>query len=188
MVLCSSVCLRAIRRPFPPQKSIEPQRINAGISKVAIDEVSRHPWYLSVHKVGLGFFDSNVSNDKNMDQALSEHKVDGELLKRKHITKIENVVHMELSDFESSITHKLFRLLGIDSVFLKISPEKWTQEHSFQHGLKITKNLKVVNDNAERGEAIIEAYSRSITQYEDQKQFLLQVVQDHRRILISAKV
>jgi len=41
--------------------------------------------------------------------------------------------------------------------------------------------VKVVNDSAERGVALIEEYNSIITRKENQKQYLLQVVQDHRR-------
>ena len=41
--------------------------------------------------------------------------------------------------------------------------------------------MKVINDDAERGVALIEEYNALITKNEEQKQFLLQVVQDHRR-------
>ena len=41
--------------------------------------------------------------------------------------------------------------------------------------------LKVVNDAAERGVALIQAYSGSLTRDEEQLQYLLQVVAAHRQ-------
>ena len=41
--------------------------------------------------------------------------------------------------------------------------------------------LKVVNDAAERGVALIQAYSGSLTRDEEQLQYLLQVVAPHRQ-------
>ena len=40
---------------------------------------------------------------------------------------------------------------------------------------------RVVSDQAERGVALIEEFSGHLTKDEDQLQFLLQVVQEHRR-------
>jgi len=40
-----------------------------------------------------------------------------------------------------------------------------------------------VNDWAERGVALIQHFNRTLTKDEDQLQFLLQVVSDHRRRL-----
>ena len=46
----------------------------------------------------------------------------------------------------------------------------------------ITVNLlSVTNDNAERGVALVQELNKLITHDEDQFQFLLQVVADHRR-------
>jgi len=41
------------------------------------------------------------------------------------------------------------------------------------------KSLKVVNDAAERGVALIQAFNGVLTSPEEQKQFLLQVVEKH---------
>ena len=42
------------------------------------------------------------------------------------------------------------------------------------------RSIKVVNDLAERGVALIEEFNCSITRDEEQKQFLLQVVENHQ--------
>ncbi|KAG7158403.1 hypothetical protein Hamer_G029709 [Homarus americanus] len=46
---------------------------------------------------------------------------------------------------------------------------------------KKLKTMKVVNDVAERGVALIQDYIHVITKDEEQRQFLLQVVSDHRK-------
>ena len=43
--------------------------------------------------------------------------------------------------------------------------------------------LKVVNDTAERGVTLIQAYSGSLTRDEEQLQYLLQVVAAHRQVV-----
>ena len=53
---------------------------------------------------------------------------------------------------------------------------------TLQSSLAIVKRLKVVNDNAERGVALVQAYNRLLTKDEEQQQFLLQVVSEHRRV------
>ena len=42
--------------------------------------------------------------------------------------------------------------------------------------------MKVTNDSAERGVALIQSYNRLLTKNEEQLQFLLQVVSEHRHI------
>ena len=43
------------------------------------------------------------------------------------------------------------------------------------------KNFKVVNDSAECGVALIKKFNRILTNDEEQKQYLLQIVADHRK-------
>ena len=53
----------------------------------------------------------------------------------------------------------------------------------FQKGLSIVRGLNVTNDAAERDVALIKSFNSSITTDEEQKQFLLQIVEEHRRSL-----
>lgn len=46
---------------------------------------------------------------------------------------------------------------------------------------KITKNLKVVNDIAERGVKLFEEFNKLLTNDEEEKQLLLQVVEANRK-------
>ena len=46
--------------------------------------------------------------------------------------------------------------------------------------------MKVVNDSAERGIALIQKYNETLTKDEDQKQFLLRFVQRHRQFYPSS--
>ena len=43
------------------------------------------------------------------------------------------------------------------------------------------KNLKVVNDNAERAVSLIQTFNNTITKNEEQKQYLLKIVLEHRK-------
>ena len=54
----------------------------------------------------------------------------------------------------------------------------------FQKGLSIVRGLNVTNDAAERGDvALIQSSNSSIITDEEQKQFLLQIIVEHRRSL-----
>ena len=55
-----------------------------------------------------------------------------------------------------------------------------TDREDYITAKKTILNLKVANDNAERGVALIETYNCLLTKDEEQKQYLLQVVQNHR--------
>jgi len=52
---------------------------------------------------------------------------------------------------------------------------------SYDDAFKIVTSLRVTNDNAERGVALIQEYNKVHTTDENMKQYLLQVVQDNRK-------
>ena len=56
----------------------------------------------------------------------------------------------------------------------------------FQKGLSIVRGLNVTNDAAECGVALIQSFNSSITTDGKQKQFLLQIVEEHRRSLSNS--
>ncbi|CAD6217544.1 GSCOCG00011374001-RA-CDS [Cotesia congregata] len=57
----------------------------------------------------------------------------------------------------------------------------WPDNESYQENLKFFEKLKVVNDVAERVVALVEEYNKCLTKNEEQFQYLLQVVKEHRR-------
>ena len=51
---------------------------------------------------------------------------------------------------------------------------------------KIANSLTVTNDTAERGVAIIQEYNGLLSKTEEQTQFILQVVKEHRKLFPNA--
>lgn len=60
-------------------------------------------------------------------------------------------------------------------------PEEWGEESTFVEMLEHVRQMKVVNDYAERGIALIKEYNSSITKDEEQRQYLLRIVDLHRK-------
>ncbi|KAG0727425.1 hypothetical protein GWK47_034745 [Chionoecetes opilio] len=83
--------------------------------------------------------------------------------------------------FVSGRTLHFFRKLHLDEAFLDLPPDSWQMDEGFQRSSQIVRNLAVVNDHAERGVALIQEFNGSLTKDEEQLQFLLQVVADHRK-------
>jgi len=46
----------------------------------------------------------------------------------------------------------------------------------------VVRGLRVVNDTAERGVALLQEYNALLTKDEEQTQFVLQVVKEHRKL------
>ena len=151
------------------------------ISKASLNKLSGHLWYLSKELVALAFFDDKVSTEtkRKMVQGLN---IDGEEEPPKRITIDQSAIHAKnLEDFVSSNTRRFFQFLHLPSEFLKNNPTEWDSIESFCSARDIVKNLRVVNDNAERGVSLMNEYNKLITNDEEQKQYLLQAVSEHRR-------
>jgi len=86
---------------------------------------------------------------------------------------------IQLCDFVSKNTLKLFKSLDIPQNFLNQHPSTWENNKSFVDGRIRVQKLKVVNDAAEHGILLVQIFNGILTNQEDQKQYLLQVVEQH---------
>lgn len=96
---------------------------------------------------------------------------------------------MELSSFVSSQTLDFFETLsGVRwHSFLTEDPKTWHNNSEFKNLENIVNKLIVVNDPAERGISLITKFNNILTHQEDQKQFLLQVIEAHYKIFPNSK-
>ena len=94
---------------------------------------------------------------------------------------------MTIASFVTTTTANFFRRLNIQHGFIDVDPELWRDRDDYREGRDIVHQLKFVNDMAERGVALIEEYNSIFKKNEDQKQYLLQIVQDHRRRFSDCK-
>lgn len=156
---------------------------NSVVGKAALKSFLGHLWYLSESLIGLSFFDKLVSEatKKKMVEALSKN-FRTEIRSLPRIKLTENQIRdIELFDLVSSKTRLFFETLDIDQSFLETPPSTWECNHHYLAGLKKIKNIRVVNDAAERGIALISEFNGSITNQPQQQQYLLQVVEQHRK-------
>ena len=61
-----------------------------------------------------------------------------------------------------------------------MDPLTWKGDKLYEDFQARAKSLRVVNDAAERGVALAEAYNATLTKDEDQKQFIFRLVHEHR--------
>ena len=98
----------------------------------------------------------------------------------KRITNDQSAIQEKnLEDFVSNNTRKFFQSLDLPSEFLNDDPAEWDSIECFCKARDIVKNLRVANDNAERSVALMNEYSKLITNNEKQKQYLLQAASEH---------
>ena len=161
--------------------------MNDRVSNAALKTFRRHFWYISEITVGLAFFDDDVSAETKvlMVAALTREGQD-EKCKRISIEDAE-IVSKQPPDFVSVHTRKLFAALGITENFVHQYPTEWETIDDYKLGKERVQKLKVVNDAAERGVSLVQSFNSVLTNQEEQKQYLLQVVGKHRRDFRDAK-
>ncbi|KAK0041544.1 hypothetical protein Bpfe_029025 [Biomphalaria pfeifferi] len=87
-----------------------------------------------------------------------------------------------LEQFCTANSMTMFRLLQLQTSFMSKDPSEWDEDETYQCALRTVKGLAVVNDRAERGVALIQDYNKKLTKDEEQLQFMLHVVSEHRRL------
>src|SRR6218665_3782477 len=83
----------------------------------------------------------------------------------------------KLSDCVTTNTRQFFVALDIPQDFLHQHPSEWKSNSGYIRGLCLFQTVKAVKDAAEHGISLIHSINASITNQEEQKQFLLQVVE-----------
>lgn len=99
------------------------------------------------------------------------------------IVESNDISTIELHSFVqgSSGIENLFKALQIPKSLLNVDMEQWSSSIEFKNAKRRVQCLEVVNDNAERGIALIKTYNSKLSTDEDQKQCILQLVEDHRK-------
>lgn len=88
-----------------------------------------------------------------------------------------------LEAFASQRTLQTLAILKINDTFLQLPAETWGDNDDYLQGKSCIRNLRVVNDTAERGVKLFEDYNTILTKNEEEKQFILQVVEHNRKIV-----
>ena len=80
----------------------------------------------------------------------------------------------------------VFQLNGISLKFIDKDPNLWEKDPVFIESRKKVQAFKVVNDLAERCVSLVTTSNPILTEQEEQKQYLLQVVEMHRKQIPQA--
>lgn len=158
--------------------------VEQNMYEAAAAKFARHQWYLSHQNIALAFFDEKIPvvEKKKMVLALKTRSSTQRQLKR-DTTDLKSYRHLTTADCVSSSTISFFDITGISRNFLKEDPEMWSALEEYKQGKAKLINLRVVNDCAERGVALIQKFCGHLTKDEEQLQYLLRVVQNHRQHL-----
>lgn len=162
------------------------KEVDEQISDATVKKFSNHLWYLSAEAVALSFFDEKVPLDVKRNMICELHPYDeiDEVHSKKfqlHFNSIDAFCDTQIDDFVTPQTRNFFIRFGIQDEFLKLDPSVWSQDERYQMGLNIVKQMKVVNDTAERAVHLFSEYNKILTLDEDQKQYVVQLVGDYRK-------
>lgn len=158
---------------------------NCRVKQSATEAIYRHLWYVSEHLVTLALFDDRVRDETKAQMVANFSRPPNQILHRR-LDKKDFSLGTSLEDYVTSRSLKFFDLTCSNGqeaakTFLSVPPSTWNEDMTFQQMKTTVKKMKVVNDCAERGVALIQSYNNALTKNEDEKQYLLQLVSDHRK-------
>jgi len=156
--------------------------INEAISSATTEKMMRHLWYLSEELVGLALFDDDVMpsmKEEIVHAMLSTEEKDTPA--KKATISPGSVSSQSLSSLATSNTRLLFKKLKLPNSFLQLPVSQWENNRDYQTAKAFCTSLAVTNDHAERSVALVQTYSGCLTKDEEQLQYLLQVVSQHRK-------
>lgn len=170
------------------KEAIDYSSIDESVSKIILNKISNHLWYLSEETVGFAFFDEEVSIDekKKMVRALRSPPLPKRRLSFNANQLTSQFKQKHLHNFVTTNTRNFFARFDIPTGFLSVEPSEWSQRDDYKQGFETCKVIHVVNDSAERAVKLFLDYNQKLTHSEEQKQFIPKVVQHYRQIFPSS--
>ncbi|XP_025831548.1 uncharacterized protein LOC112904792 [Agrilus planipennis] len=167
------------------------KKVDATISNASINKFSHHLWYLCEETVILSIFDDEVDDQTKIKMIANFHRDRSSDFGKRFIPSKEelsqNLIDMTLDDFVSVKSKQFLPRLQIDDSFLQEDVSTWKQNSAFLEAKRRISRLRVVNDTAERAVKLMQDFNGHITAEEEQKQFLLRCVQEHRNLYPDCK-
>lgn len=158
---------------------------NSKVAKVILGKMSKHLWYLAPYNVALGLLDYDVPIDVKR-KMLKNFSLKEPILKLKDDRSFSNMSQLQncdLSDFVSEKTQQFIEKFGLSSNFLKLDPSVWETSFSFDESWTFARDLCV----AERGVKFMKDYNKILTNDEEEKQKILQLVEAYHKKYPSNK-
>lgn len=120
------------------------KEINESIANAAFSSFQNHLWYLSEKLIGLSFFDSEIDTITKQKMVKNLSRVGSKLpLNRIKATDEEDWSDKKIEDFVFNSTLDFFKMLKINTDFLKKNPKFWKNDPQYVSAQIIVQNLKV---------------------------------------------
>ena len=155
------------------------------IAEAAKTKLSYHTWYLSERLVALALFNKNLDEDikEKMRLAILKHKNKKPNHTEQQRPECSSYSNKQLSDFVGPDTFTFFKLLHLDQDLLTKPVSEWTLSLNYTNGIKMIKNLSVVNDASERALGMATSlHGPTMPKNEEHIQAIYKVVDEIRKI------
>ncbi len=161
------------------------------LSQSAMKAFLRHQWYLSESLVSLSFFDDGTSLEakREMIKALMKEGAEKPLKRLTIVDQQQFTSTLDEKTIANYVTHAslcFFEILHLPTDFLRTDPGEWNARGDYQAAKSVVHKLHVVNDIAERSVSLMQTFNGILSKNEDQKQYILQVVEQHRKKIPTA--
>lgn len=158
--------------------------IDREVAQAVLQKLENHYWYLTEEIVPFALFSTLPAMTVTLKQDIASKILDSPVPDHLRLGKpLFRKVSRDttLADLIGPESHTLFQSLNIGTGWLAKPVEDWSSEAEFQTAEKFVRSVKVVNDAAERGVKLISDFSTIITTDPEQRQALLQAVENHRK-------
>jgi hypothetical protein len=170
-------------------------QIDAEVGEAALQACGRHTWYLSAELVPFALISCQLSPQTRSSLArklAATPKTRVLALGKPNLPGLPSSAGQAqkttLSSFVSPLSWTLFGLLGDpDTTWLTKPVSMWQDMPGYREASTFVGNLLCTNDTAERGIKLISDYIGVITKDDEQRQYLLQAVEEHRTMYPDAK-
>jgi len=153
--------------------------VDKKIAGVAEETMRLHLWYLSEDLAALPLFDDNISNnDKGTIVSVLQKEPLPEDLRRLASNQIPQFQNLSVAQFVTRRSLNLFESLRLPQDFLSAAVNTWTERADYNAAQK-TVRAQVVNDCAERAVRLASDFNEVLTNSDEQRQLLYQVVEHH---------
>ena len=154
------------------------------MSRATTAVFARHVWYRSERLAGVALFDDHLTLEVKKRTVTAIELVKGSEQPTKWI-----VIDIPAKDLEQKIgadfcttpSNLLFEQLAIGMYFLVLDPATWSRSTCYVEGKRRIMALCVIVDRSERGIALMQRFNLAFTNDDEQRQYLLQVVERHRK-------
>jgi hypothetical protein len=161
------------------------REIDQEVADVALEKLTNHRWYLSQEVVPFSLFSKHTSMTDSVKEEIAAALQATAMPDNFRLGKplFQNIARdITLKSLIGPESHTLFAALNVNTCWLSKPVHLWPSDPDFVQAEQFVRHVKVVNDAAEIGVKLISDYATIITTDEEQRAWLMQGVEHHRKV------